>query len=75
MPYSLVAHDELNTVTLSHSTKTNKIIGVFNLKKQTGVVAVDLPDGEYRNYITNEKVNIADGQLSLADTPALLITE
>lgn len=75
VPYSLVAHDELNTVTLSHSTKTNKIIGVFNLKKQTGVVAVDLPDGEYTNYITNEKVNIADGQLSLADTPALLITE
>ena len=69
--YHLMAHDTLDTVQLSFDKKDRTIIGVFNLKENTGEVNVEMTDGSYTNLISKESVTINNGKLPLEHTPAL----
>lgn len=72
-PYKLIANDTLHTITLYNKSDVGNIIGVFNLKKKEGKITIDVPSGKYYNHISEKNVHIVNGQIDLADTPALLI--
>jgi glycosidase len=48
------------------------LYGLFNVRKATGAVAVQLPDGEYVDLLTDTSVHVHNGQLSLPLTAVVL---
>lgn len=67
--YTLDADNELNTVILTYKNAQQTFYGIFNLKESEGVIDLPVNDGEYVNYITDEKVAINNGKLDIKFTP------
>lgn len=69
--YQLKADDATDTVKMYFTNPNRKLVGVFNLKEQTGETSVDLKDGTYTNLISEQSVPVGNGRISLEHTPAL----
>ena len=46
-------------------------IGVFSLRGESAAVALDVPDGEYREYVSGGRVLVKNGQISCAGEPII----
>jgi cyclomaltodextrinase len=55
-----------------YSQNSKKVIGIFNLGKDTGFINTDIPDGKYINQITEKEVEILDSKLELSLEPIIL---
>lgn len=69
--YHLEADDKMDTVKMYFTNPKRQLVGVFNLKEQTGKTTVDLEDGTYLNLISKETVAVENGKMALENTPAL----
>lgn len=56
-----------------HTSKLQKAIGIFSVKGKTSNVSVDLPDGIYKNMITDEKIEVARGRVFTKGEPIIII--
>jgi len=54
----------------THDSK--KVIGIFNLGKETGFIEVNIPDGTHINKLTGKEVRILDSKLELSLEPIIL---
>lgn len=55
-----------------HKTKDSKITGVFPVKTSSALVCVDVPDGVYTDLISDEKVEVKFGMLSVQDEAVII---
>jgi len=55
-----------------YSYNSQKVIGIFNLGKETGFIKTNIPDGKYMNKITEKEVEIVDSKLELSLDPIIL---
>lgn len=46
--------------------------GIFNVGLTKGVIKVNLPDGKYRNYLTNKYVTVKDNLIKLSDDAVII---
>jgi hypothetical protein len=53
------------------SLDSKRIVGIFNLGKDTGFIKVDIPDGKYKNLITEKDIEIIDSKLELSLEPII----
>ena len=51
-----------------------KVIGLFSLKGKTGIVPIELPDGQYHNLL-GDIVLIEGGQISSSGEPIIILIE
>lgn len=70
--YKLEADNTMDTIKMYFTNKEYQIVGVFNLKEQTGDTTIHIKDGTYTNLISEEIVVVEDGKISLEYTPVLL---
>ncbi|MBZ6526811.1 alpha-amylase [Aerococcaceae bacterium DSM 111021] len=71
--YSLEADNKTNTIILNYKNAQQTFVGAFNLKDSEGMIDLPVQDGEYTNYITDEKINIKDGKIDISHTPIVFI--
>ena len=69
--YQLEADDKTDTVKMYFTNPERKLVGVFNLKEQTGETTITLEDGTYVNLISEETIVVNNGKIALEYTPAL----
>lgn len=55
----------------SYVLEGKKIIGIFNVGKETGSFVVDCKDGEYVNLLNNQKIIVTSGKLELTKEPMI----
>ena len=59
-------------IVLAQHTKGGKTLaGVFCLRGEAGAIAVDLPDGQYRDLISGGVVEIRAGRLGVDGEPVI----
>ncbi|MDT8336769.1 MAG: alpha-amylase family glycosyl hydrolase [Candidatus Izemoplasmatales bacterium] len=46
--------------------------GIFNVGLSTGFIKTNLPDGKYRNYLTNKYVTVKDSLVKLSEDPIII---
>lgn len=51
-----------------------KVIGIFSMKGKTGIVPIELPDGQYHNLL-GDIVLIEGGQISSSSEPIIIMIE
>ncbi len=56
----------------AYDTPTQRVRGVFCMKGEGGTVAVDLPDGKYRDLVDGREVTVTDGKLLCGSAPVIL---
>ena len=71
--YTVKAQDEA-FLTATHEKDGRKALGVFSVKGRSGYVAVDFPDGFYRDLISGESVEVFRGGVMCSGAPIILIT-
>jgi len=49
-----------------------KMIGIFNVALNEGKIKIDLPDGKYRNLLTNRYVKVLHQEMKLKKSPVVL---
>lgn len=54
------------------ASKEEEYHGVFNLAKTNGELEVDIPDGNYRNYLTGKQVKVTNKKLKLKVDPIII---
>ena len=65
-----------NDILLTEWKKDNeKIIGVFSLKANNAVIPVNIPDGEYINYLDDRPVHIEGSMLSSQGEPIIILAK
>lgn len=63
---------EKETVVISYENKHSITYGIFNLGKEDGMIAVNLPEGTYQNILYPNQVTVKDGKLELSEKPMVL---
>lgn len=58
----------------SHRSGGRRLLGVFSLRGEGCLAAVDVPDGTYTNLIDGSPVEVQDGALSCAGQPVIFET-
>ena len=66
------ADDKHDIAILTRDDNKTLKLGIFSMKAKAANVAVDLPEGSYRNLIDGKTVTIADGILSCDGAPVIL---
>ncbi len=69
--FSLTAPTD-NILIGTHRKDNRRIIGVFPVEGKGGLVSLDVPDGEYEDLISGDKVEIHRGMLGLEDRPLII---
>lgn len=52
--------------------KDHLLIGIFNVGLEKGVIKLALKDGQYKNCLTQEMLDVKDGQLACIDDPIII---
>lgn len=55
-----------------YSMDSKKVIGLFNLGKDTGFIKTNIPDGIYINKITNKEIKVTDSKIELSFDPVII---
>ncbi len=61
-----------DVVAATYTTDKEKIYGVFSLGSEYGSVKIDLPDGEYKNLIDGEMLQVFQGVLETDGEPVVI---
>lgn len=56
----------------THEKNGEKLVGIFSIRGEASLLAVDIPDGCYENLITGETVEVHAGKLPTAGEPIIL---
>lgn len=62
------AHD---IILATHRKGGKKLVGVFSLRGEAGLLPVDLPDGQYRNLLVGDIVEVRVGRLGCCGEPII----
>lgn len=54
-----------------HSGPEGRLLGIFSVKGNSGVISVDLPDGRYRNLLNDEYAEVKLGRLPINGEPVI----
>ena len=68
--YKLVSHP-VEVLHFEYENNEERLIAICNISNSKGMIQIDLPEGEYRNSITNELIDVRFGQLQLTPTPII----
>ena len=63
-----LAHD---IILATHRKGGKKLVGVFSLRGEAGLLPVDLPDGQYRNLLAGDIVEVRAGRLGCCGEPII----
>lgn len=63
-----LAHD---IVLATHRKGGKKLVGVFSLRGEAGLLPVDLPDGQYRDLLAGGIVEVRAGRLGICGEPMI----
>ena len=69
--YDLAAAAESETVIGYYRLGNERLTGIFCLDGKAAKVAVDLPDGSYRNLLDDKEYQIREGMLETRSLPIL----
>lgn len=69
--YQLELGDVLDTVCLAYETHEEKRVAIFNFGLKSGEISVNVPDGEYKNLISDEFIVVQNGKIYLSEKPIL----
>ncbi len=73
--FRAAADDEHDIAVLSRGGDGRRFAGVFSLKGESAEISIDLPDGEYKNLITGEKLEIKDKIYHCSGKPVIIETQ
>ena len=69
----LGAADDTNDIAiLERFDKNTRKLGIFSLKGKAAEVAVNFPDGAYRNHLNGAEITVKDGKLACTGKPMVL---
>lgn len=63
--YEIHADEDKDVIVASYKMESEKLVGVFNVGKAQGDIAIKVEDGEYTNLVDNTIVRVKDGRLKL----------
>ncbi len=63
---------EDNVLKAIYSRNGKKIIGIFSLKGEPGIIPINVPDGRYENLIDKTTVEVMHGYISLNGEPIII---
>ncbi|MCR5670604.1 MAG: alpha-amylase [Butyrivibrio sp.] len=69
--YRVKTYDE-NVLKAIHSRNGKKIVGIFSMKGQAGLVPINAPDGKYVNRIDGRSIEILHGYISIDGEPIII---
>ena len=49
-----------------------RLLGIFSVKGNSGVISVNLPDGQYRNLVSEENVEVKLGKITVTGEPMIV---
>lgn len=72
--YHLTAFDQLGAIVGEHRGihTTERLLGVFRFEDKDGAVDIPLPDGVYKNMVTDADVEVKAGKIALTSCPAII---
>jgi len=70
--FSAEAVDEKHTVIARCGNKNTCLLGIFTLRGTAECLDVDIPDGEYENFLSGETVEIKNGAVRTSGKPLVL---
>lgn len=70
--YTLSKDPKKDVMIGKYTMKNREVLGVFNVSKASGKVAVSLEDGVYSDYISGENISVSDGFIRLSNKPIIL---
>lgn len=69
--YRTKTYDE-NVMKAIHSRNGHKMIGIFSLKGEPGIIPINVSDGRYENLIDGNLIEIMHGYVSLSGDPVII---
>ena len=66
------ADDANDIAILERFDKNTRKLGIFSLKGKAAEVAVNFPDGAYRNHLNGAEITVKDGKLACTGKPMVL---
>lgn len=69
--YKLVSHP-VDILHFEYENEEERLISICNISHAKGMIFIDLPEGEYRDLISNELIDVRFGQLKLSDYPMII---
>ncbi|MCR4787955.1 MAG: alpha-amylase [Lachnospiraceae bacterium] len=69
-----VSSNKDDVIVSVHSSDDKKAVGIFSLKGLVSNIRVPLPDGIYKNELTEEKIEVFRGMLDCKAEPIIVIT-
>lgn len=63
--YEIHAAEDKDVIVASYKMESKRLIGVFNVGKAQGDIAIKVEDGEYTNLVDNTITSVKDGRLKL----------
>ncbi|MBQ4104758.1 MAG: alpha-amylase [Clostridia bacterium] len=61
-----------NVLCAVHKTQSEKLIGIFPVGENGGLISVDVPDGIYTELISGSSVEVCFGMISVGDEPIII---
>jgi len=68
--YRIISHDK-DVLHFEYESDTEKLVGIFNVGMETGILRVKLPEGVYRHCITDEPVEVRYQTVVLSKKPLI----
>jgi glycosidase len=68
--YKIVSH-QVDILHFEYENNEERFIAICNISNSKGMILVDIPEGEYRNLITNELIDVRFNQIELSNYPIL----
>ena len=72
--YEIHLDDEKDVVVASYEHESEKLVGIFNVGKAVGEIALEVEDGDYPNLVDQKPVHVADGKMVLGNRPLIIHT-
>jgi glycosidase len=69
--YDIHKVKEKNVIYATYEYNGEKIVGIFNVEKQTGKIEAGLKDGIYTNFIDGKPIEVVNGQIELNESPLI----
>jgi len=68
--YKIISHPQ-DVLHFEYSDEKQTLVVILNVGNDSGILAVDLPDGVYPHAITGKSIEIHQGMIALSDRPVI----
>jgi len=69
--YKLVNHP-VDILHFEYENEHERFIAICNVSQHKGLIRLDLPEGEYHDFLTNDVIDVRFGQVKLSEYPMFL---